>query len=49
MEVEKQIQQAKTKLIDDIGLDPQKEWVYYYDHHLAELKAEEVEEKEGQR
>ena len=49
MTVKKQIQQVKARLIDDLGLDPEKEWVYYYDHHLAELKAEtgEKETKDG--
>lgn len=44
--VEKQIQQVKARLIDDIGLDPQKEWVYYYDHHLEERKPETKENKQ---
>ena len=36
--VEKQIQEVKAGLIEDIGLDPEKDWAYCYDHHLAERK-----------
>lgn len=36
--VEKQIQKAKFDLIDDLGLDPEKKWAYYYAHYMAEEK-----------
>lgn len=45
-DIEKRIQATKKGLIEDLRLDPNKNWVYYYDHYLAEVKQKSAKAKE---